>query len=646
MALWEYKVITSGKGGFATPALLETYLNQLGKDEWEIIEFRAQPDNPLAFHGLARRSTQRDWTLEAAASAAAKAEADKLRAEFAAKFQAATGAPTETSEAGAIAADPNATNRDETYRRPRDTEHDLDPEALDDSAEAAAEEWPEADHLPTFFEAIRPHMRRNQKGPGHSVGLDYLVRKFELLETDLITALTECGFVVPEDEDDKPFYVEYDGDIYWLNINRRGELWINTREKPRPVFKVVKATPLSPEAPESASAATDAAGQPAESSAEGAQPAPEQRGNRREDRRDERRRKQEERRRGPEGGEAKPAAPAESGASTPEANASGEAAASASTPASTEALPAGAELLDKLRPHMRRSRGGWSGTISFLSRAIRRSDADLTAALAALGLHPATGSEKAPVVEIGELAYWINKDGRGGIWINVRERKDIRAEAAATQKAEEAKAAANAEGAPASAPAPAADATAPLPTETPAPTSEANATPAVEAAPAPTVAASAETATPPAPAPETVIAPPAPTPVPEVSTPVAAVETPAPAAPVETPAPVAAEATPSPAPALSPLAAARPYMEPSRAGAYAAETDAIAAALNQSAESYVAALVTAGLKVPEKAREKPFFVENEGDLFWLTRNAKGQLLLNAKESSTPKPRRNSRPRRD
>ena len=80
MALWEYKVITSGKGGFASPALLETFLNQLGTEEWEIIEFRTQPDNPLAFQGLARRPTQRDWTLEAAAAAAARVEADKLRA--------------------------------------------------------------------------------------------------------------------------------------------------------------------------------------------------------------------------------------------------------------------------------------------------------------------------------------------------------------------------------------------------------------------------------------------------------------------------------------------------------------------------------------------------------------------------------------
>src|SRR4051812_30399477 len=37
MSLWEYKVITSGKGGFASPALLEKFLNDLGRDEWEIV---------------------------------------------------------------------------------------------------------------------------------------------------------------------------------------------------------------------------------------------------------------------------------------------------------------------------------------------------------------------------------------------------------------------------------------------------------------------------------------------------------------------------------------------------------------------------------------------------------------------------------
>ena len=82
MALWEYKMITSGRGGFASPALMEKFLNDLGKDDWEIVSFQIQPDNILAFNGLARRTTQRDWTLEDAVAAAAKTEADKLRAEF------------------------------------------------------------------------------------------------------------------------------------------------------------------------------------------------------------------------------------------------------------------------------------------------------------------------------------------------------------------------------------------------------------------------------------------------------------------------------------------------------------------------------------------------------------------------------------
>ena len=51
--------------------------------------------------------------------------------------------------------------------------------------------------LPTFFEAIRPHMRRNQRGPGMAVGVEYLAKKFEQTETDLIEALKECGFTIP-----------------------------------------------------------------------------------------------------------------------------------------------------------------------------------------------------------------------------------------------------------------------------------------------------------------------------------------------------------------------------------------------------------------------------------------------------------------
>src|SRR5687767_1138379 len=250
MSLWEYKVITSGKGGFATPALLEKFLNDLGRDEWEIIHFQTPPDNFLAFTGLARRSTQRDWTLEDAAAAAAKVEAEKLRAEFEAKFKAAAS----TATAGGSEERPPSfleekVAPDDGFRKPVDTSRDDDPDAEE---EDKADDWDkltaaEEDELPTFFEAIKPHMRRNQRGPGMSVGVDYLAKKWDQTEDDLKAALAECGFDVPEDEDAKPVYVEYDGDMYWLNVNRRGELWINTKEKPRPMFKPVKAVRMTVE---------------------------------------------------------------------------------------------------------------------------------------------------------------------------------------------------------------------------------------------------------------------------------------------------------------------------------------------------------------------------------------------------------------
>ena len=36
--------------------------------------------------------------------------------------------------------------------------------------------------------------------------------------------------------------------------------------------------------------------------------------------------------------------------------------------------------------------------------------------------------------------------------------------------------------------------------------------------------------------------------------------------------------------------------------------------------------------MPEKAREKPVFVEHAGEIFWLNLNGKGELWLNAKVS--------------
>jgi hypothetical protein len=474
MALFEYKVITSGKGGFASPVLLEKFLNDLGKEDWEIIEFRTQPDNPLAFSGLARRPTQRDWTLEDAAAAAARTEVEKLRAEFEAKFKAGTsgGASGAEKPGEAVASDDNL-QHDDSFRRPRDTERDLDPTATDDEAGGAAFELPEEEELPTFFEAIRPHMRRNQRGPGLSVSLEYLVKKFDMLENDLVGALKECGLVIPAGENEPPAYVEYDGDLYWVNVNRQKQLFINTREKPRPMFRTVQAQRAGADAAE--------------------EPAPEQR---------------------------------------------------SEPPAKTEApsapVAAGPDLLDKLRPLMRRSRGGWSGSVSFLSRALRQSEADLNAAFAALGLRlpDSASGEKVVEVAFGDYLYWLNRDGRGNLWINVEGKKENEPAAAAH--------------------------------ETPA-------------------------------APE----PP---------------REPAPAAP-------AGEAVSSGA-----LAAVRLLLKETKTGAVAGKVDRLAEELGKPPAEFLAALTGAGLKVPEKPREKPVFVEHAGEIFWLNKNAKDELWLNAKAS--------------
>ena len=466
MPNWEYKVITSGKGGFASPAMLEKFLNDLGKEEWEVIAFRTAPDNPLAFNGLARRSTQRDWTLEDAAATAAKAEADKVRAEFEAKFKGLSS----QGESGAGEESTNAV--DDGYRSPVDTSRDQDPDAEDDEVD----EWDqlsEEEELPSFFDAIKPHMRRNQRGAGQSVGVDYLAKKWGFDESDITGALKECGFSVPDDENAAPQYLEYDGDFYWVNINRRGEVWINTKEKPQPKFRVVAGQPVAVEEPEK---------KPAK------EPAP----------------KREEK-------------PAQT-KSQPEGS------------SASVQLPEGPALLDLIRPKMRRNRGdaGGSGSTSFLSRAFKCAEADLLQAFAGLGLTlPEEGKEKPAPVEIGDESWWLNRDQRGGVWINGKPKS-------AAKETTEAK----------------------------------------ESAPGEPTASGDE----------------------------------------------------------SLLLKLRASLKAARNGTSAAEVDQLAESTGQSTDDLIAALVAAGLKVPEKAREKPIFVELNGEIYWLNKNAKGQLWLNAKAS--------------
>jgi hypothetical protein len=560
MSNWEYKLITSGKGGFASPDRMEKFLNDLGQEGWEIVTFHTQPDNLLAFTGLVRRPTQRDWTLEDAAAAAARAEADKLRAEFEAKFKAASSnAPTQSAEDAAdLFLAEEKVGSDDGLRRLRDTSRDDDRDAPEEDGVEREDDWDklaEEDELPTFFDAMRPHMRKNQRGPGMSVGLDYLAKKWRLEEADLKSALVECGLQIPADENAKPVYVEFEGDLYWVNINRRGEIWINTREKPEPVFRIVPGKRLSDE-----EAPADTAAPP----------------------REERRQQQETR----------AERQAEAAAQSPR-----EPQQNQTQPAASQQPAAPKTFLDKVRGLMRRNRRGhgWSGSFGFLTKALKTDEAGLLAQLADLGLKlKEDGAEKPLFHEEGDFLYWMDKNQRGEIWINARKNRGPRPEGG--------------EGAEAGNDGPetggdaGADSGAPelIPAEVAAPVAAATEPSATEAAP---VVVPVESA----------------------------------AVPAE-PAGDAPAVSPSRVPAGT-LEALRLLLQPKKRGeGLTAKVDELSTQLNRPAIEILEALVAAGLNVPDDPKTKPTFGEHNGEIFWLNRNAKGDLWLNAKDSKAKRAR--------
>ena len=218
MPNWEYKLISSGPLGFVSLPLLEQHLNQLGKEEWEIISFITRPDNPLVFHGLARRPISRDWFPPAEQKPAytpppiPKEEEDGDRDErsFADELPPArpANAPAQTN---------------------------LGLGNFDDIGSSE-------ENLPTLFEALQPHLRKNQRGE-FSVGLDFLAKKFEQDERDLLAAFAECGLRPPAGAGKKGSIVEHDRHHYWLETDQKGRVWINTREQK---FKTVRATAVEP----------------------------------------------------------------------------------------------------------------------------------------------------------------------------------------------------------------------------------------------------------------------------------------------------------------------------------------------------------------------------------------------------------------
>jgi hypothetical protein len=135
---------------------------------------------------------------------------------------------------------------------------------------------------------------------------------------------------------------------------------------------------------------------------------------------------------------------------------------------------------------------------------------------------------------------------------------------------------------------------------------------------------------------------------PEALNPAATAEAPSPAAdgaPSDAAPAASAQVAAAPAePAASPvhtLAAVRLLLQPKKRGeGVAALVAEVASQLGQTPERLIEALSAVGVNEPADPEAKPTFGENAGEIFWLNRNARGELWLNAKPSkaSAKKPR--------
>ncbi len=354
MANWEYKLISSGPLGFASMTLLEQHLNQMGKEEWEIVNFVTKADNPLVFHGLARRPIARDWFPPAAAKPAYT--------------------PPATPNDEDDGKDERSFAEDLPAQRPVNAPEPVDLGLGNFDDLAGSEE-----DLPTLFDALQPFLRKNPRGD-MSAGLDFLAKKFEQGERELLAAFEECGLKTPERSGEKGEVVDFDGGLYWLERDTKGRVWINTREKK---FKTTRGTPVAAEAASEKPVAPKEhqweQDTPKEKSARSDRPARQEQPTRAE---------RQER------------------ASRPE-----------SAP-----LKDTDSLLGRIRAMMRRNRRGqgWSGSFPYLTKALQLDESQLLAKLGELGLQLRDERDKPVFAEDGDFLFWLNKNHRGEIWINAK----------------------------------------------------------------------------------------------------------------------------------------------------------------------------------------------------------------------------------
>ncbi|MEJ1972782.1 MAG: hypothetical protein WDM96_10075 [Lacunisphaera sp.] len=118
---------------------MEKFLNDLGQENWEIPQLPPARRQRPGLHGLARRTTQKDWTLEDAAKGGRPRRGRQAARGIRGQVQGGAGQAAPAEEEGDTFLAEEKGGAEGDMRRPRDISRDDDPEAPEDEHGAAPE---------------------------------------------------------------------------------------------------------------------------------------------------------------------------------------------------------------------------------------------------------------------------------------------------------------------------------------------------------------------------------------------------------------------------------------------------------------------------------------------------------------------------
>jgi hypothetical protein len=282
-------------------------------------------------------------------------------------------------------------------------------EKRETKAVAAASPLPSGTAL---LDKIRPHMRRNRRGPGGSGSTTFLSRALRTNEAELKGAFAAMGLIIPALPSDKPVYSEIGNEVWWLNLDSRGGLWINGREKKEgesltPPSDAMVEAPLeaapgsaasdavpAPEVAPAVASAGDFTAPPAEA------PPPEAL-------------KGESETEISAGENAPLELKLETTAERPSSP--------GAAPASTQAAPANSALT-AVRSLLKETKtGAVAGKVDRLADELGKPAEEIVATLVDAGFRvPEKPREKPVFVEHGGEILWLNKTTKGELWLNAK----------------------------------------------------------------------------------------------------------------------------------------------------------------------------------------------------------------------------------